>query len=348
MRQLTSRFMRGAGPASTATLPEATPPSGPPSTSIIASTSPDASATGPETSTPPSDPIPEALVASEAPAAVSGGISSGASRLVEGLRIKRGPVIDVAMAQRRLGRWAAASKPAAFPAAAAATVLLALGIGYGIGLSSRPAPDAALAHSWMAASADIKAVRDGVDALRTTRDAARSDTAGKQAQVVDTIDRFAKEQAGRLAGLTDQVDRMDKTLREGGRFKPVSDALERIEKALAGTTSFGPLPPPKPMASATVPAAAPAAASPLDVTQTGSIPEVKAGPRPESDPRKVQAEGYVLRDIDGGYALLETRAGRFVEVTVGQTVPGLGRVEAIERRGRQWVVVTPKGFIAER
>ena len=31
-----------------------------------------------------------------------------------------------------------------------------------------------------------------------------------------------------------------------------------------------------------------------------------------------------------------------------RSVPGIGRVEAIERRGRQWVVVTAKGFIAER
>ncbi len=32
----------------------------------------------------------------------------------------------------------------------------------------------------------------------------------------------------------------------------------------------------------------------------------------------------------------------------GDTLPGAGRVEAIERQGRQWVVVTRQGFVTPK
>jgi hypothetical protein len=57
-------------------------------------------------------------------------------------------------------------------------------------------------------------------------------------------------------------------------------------------------------------------------------------------------EGWVLRDVHHGTALLEGRAG-VIEVEQGDVIPGLGRVEAIRKQqdGR-WVVVTSKGSIA--
>ncbi len=45
---------------------------------------------------------------------------------------------------------------------------------------------------------------------------------------------------------------------------------------------------------------------------------------------------------------MENRQGRLFEVRPGSNLPGIGRIEAIERRGRRWVVITPKGYIAER
>jgi hypothetical protein len=56
-------------------------------------------------------------------------------------------------------------------------------------------------------------------------------------------------------------------------------------------------------------------------------------------------EGWVLHEVHNGTALIESRNGRLVEVAQGEMVPGVGRVEAIERRGKRWVVVTPKGAI---
>ncbi len=66
------------------------------------------------------------------------------------------------------------------------------------------------------------------------------------------------------------------------------------------------------------------------------------------DPRKTQLDSHILRDVDDGVALIEARNGRVLEVHPGQVVTGLGKIETIERRGRQWIVVTSKGFIGER
>jgi hypothetical protein len=53
----------------------------------------------------------------------------------------------------------------------------------------------------------------------------------------------------------------------------------------------------------------------------------------------------VVREVYDGAALVESQNRRLYEVVPGGVVPGVGRVEAIERRGRNWVVLTDKGII---
>ena len=74
---------------------------------------------------------------------------------------------------------------------------------------------------------------------------------------------------------------------------------------------------------------------PLDVT--GSIAE-------KQQVRPPIVEGWVIRDIFDGRAMVESRYGIF-EVTPGAPLPGVGKVEAIRRQDGRWVVVTPKGLI---
>jgi hypothetical protein len=77
-----------------------------------------------------------------------------------------------------------------------------------------------------------------------------------------------------------------------------------------------------------------------DPTQTGSVPDAK------TEPKQMRLDGWVLREVYDGAALVESRTGRLHEVTPGRNLPTVGRVEAIERRGRIWVVVTAKGIIS--
>ena len=62
---------------------------------------------------------------------------------------------------------------------------------------------------------------------------------------------------------------------------------------------------------------------------------------------RIPAYGYVLRDVRDGLAVVEGRSG-LREVAPGDTIPGVGRVRGIERRGAEGVVVTSVGVIDSR
>ena len=58
-------------------------------------------------------------------------------------------------------------------------------------------------------------------------------------------------------------------------------------------------------------------------------------------------EGWVLRDVTDGLAVVQGRQGIY-EVVPGDPLPGVGRVDAIRRQDGRWVVVTSRGLIVER
>ena len=78
---------------------------------------------------------------------------------------------------------------------------------------------------------------------------------------------------------------------------------------------------------------------------TGSVPDrtaTTAAVKDQSKPAIV--EGWVLRNIYRGRALVENRSGLY-EVRPGGNLPGIGKVETITQQNGRWVVVTPKGLI---
>ena len=78
---------------------------------------------------------------------------------------------------------------------------------------------------------------------------------------------------------------------------------------------------------------------------TGSVPDRTATTAAVKDQSKpVIVEGWVLRDIYRGRALVESRNGLY-EVRPGGNLPGIGKVETITQQNGRWVVVTPKGLI---
>ena len=142
------------------------------------------------------------------------------------------------------------------------------------------------------------------------------------------------------------------------RDNKTSDRLDKVEKAQAepaaklaklseAVESFGP------RSAAPVPVAAAAAAA-KDVTGSISPPATAAVaapvplpvPKPEVA-RLPTVEGWVLREVANGGALIEGRRGIF-EVYAGDPVPGLGRVDAIRKQDGRWVVVTSKGLVVAR
>jgi hypothetical protein len=128
---------------------------------------------------------------------------------------------------------------------------------------------------------------------------------------------------------SDRLDKVEKAQAEpAAKLAKLSDAVDRLRAA-------------PPVAPAAV-AAAPVTAKEV----TGSISSPASAPKAEVA-RLPTVEGWVLRDVADGAALIEGRRGMY-EVYAGDPVPGLGRVDAIRRQDGRWVVLTSKGLIVAR
>jgi hypothetical protein len=137
------------------------------------------------------------------------------------------------------------------------------------------------------------------------------------------------------------------------QFNSTSNRLDLLEKGQAELAAKSA----KLSEAVEKPAAAPGAPTTAAAKEAmGSIAPPAAAARtsapPASAPKLSQArlptvQGWVLRDVGNGGAVIQGRQG-MMEVFTGDAVPGLGRVDAIRRENGRWVVVTSKGLIVER
>jgi hypothetical protein len=140
------------------------------------------------------------------------------------------------------------------------------------------------------------------------------------------------------------------------QFNKTSDRLDKVEKAQAEPAAkLAKLSETVDKLRATpAPASVPVAAAPAAPKEiTGSVTPPAPAAQASATPPKVEVgrlptvEGWILRDVANGGALIEGRQGVY-EVYAGDPVPGLGRVDAIRRQDGHWVVVTSKGLIVAR
>ncbi len=138
------------------------------------------------------------------------------------------------------------------------------------------------------------------------------------------------------------------------QYNKANDRLDKVEKAQAEPAAkLAKLSETVDKLRVTPSAAAPVAASAAAREVTASIaPPATAAPVPLPSPKPEVArlptvEGWALRDVANGGALIEGRQGIY-EVYAGDPVPGLGRVDAIRRQDGRWVVVTSRGLIVAR
>ena len=149
-----------------------------------------------------------------------------------------------------------------------------------------------------------------------------------------SVEHTSKTGMSQYNRTSERLDRLEKAQAEpAAKLAKLSEAVEKLGAAVAPAVAA-------PVAS--VPAAAAKEA-------TGSI---AAAPTPADAPKVELArlptvEGWVLRGVSNGVALIEGRRGIY-EVYAGDPVPGAGRVDAIRRQDGRWVVVTSKGLIVGR
>jgi hypothetical protein len=68
-------------------------------------------------------------------------------------------------------------------------------------------------------------------------------------------------------------------------------------------------------------------------------------PAPTLETKPTTIEGWTVREVVGGTAVLEGPGGIW-RATRGDTVPGVGKVDSIVRWGSHWIVATSRGLIS--
>jgi hypothetical protein len=138
-----------------------------------------------------------------------------------------------------------------------------------------------------------------------------------------SIEGSAKQSNAQVAKITDRLDRADKTQTDtAAKVARTTESLDRIDHRLNGAAE-----------------------------QTGAVPSASLAPGPGRPPGANGAailDGWVLRDLFNGGALIQSPRNGVLEVIPGDNVPGLGRIDAIRRQDGRWVVVTSRGLIVAR
>ena len=159
-----------------------------------------------------------------------------------------------------------------------------------------------------------------VNALRGVITQLSSEVASLKA----SVESSSKSANTQIAKVADRVEKAEKAQAEpASRVQKLSELLERIDRRTAAT-----------------------AAASSDIT--GSIPSASsAAPvaAPKQQDRPAIVNGWVIRDVFDGRAMVENDRLGFYEVVPGADLPGVGRVQTIRRQDGRWVVVTPKGLI---
>jgi hypothetical protein len=169
---------------------------------------------------------------------------------------------------------------------------------------------------WQSRRGDARTIE--VNALRSAIQQLSGDVASLKA----SIESSTKSANAQMAKIAERVDRAERAQAEPAqRIAKLSEMLERLDKRTAAA------------AQTQLQAQAP------DIT--GSI-------APKQQDRPAVVNGWVLREVFRGGAMVENDRMGLFEVVPGANLPGLGRVETIRRQDGRWVVVTPKGFIVSQ
>jgi hypothetical protein len=195
-----------------------------------------------------------------------------------------------------------------------------------------------------------KTVADLKSGLANARDAGSA-----ASQLSARFDRTEHEQDARIEKLGERVDHD-----AAGHYADLTSRLEKLAEridrdATTHNADFGARLEKleKKAAAPVVAALAPAQPAPAAVlskqTSTPPLPPIAPGVSKETTgsiapPPQKPIRGWIVREVHGGMAVVEGPNG-YRQIGPGDFLPGAGRVERIERRGRDWAVVTNQGYI---
>ena len=173
-----------------------------------------------------------------------------------------------------------------------------------------------VAHLWPAEPAGVAV------AMATSPQAAKAELVELSA-LKTNLDAAARNANGQFAKLADRLDRMERAQIESTlKLARIGDAVDRLEKKNV---------------TASAATAAPETTGSIASAPPAALAEAKLSDKIIPD--------WVVQDVRGGRALVESRYGAVFEVAAGSVLPGLGRIEAVKRQDGQWVVITGHGLI---
>jgi hypothetical protein len=205
-------------------------------------------------------------------------------------------------------------------ASLAATIVLAAGLGVVAGalgaqgftqVGARVAIAAPASEKTVALQNTIARMQTELAALRTSIEAVTRATNGQFAKITERFDRIEKAQSERAAKFTKAVDTLDR-LEKRADVAPVREA------------------------TSSMPAPQPVAAAPAQAPQP---------PQQSQQPQQPILEGWVVRNVYRGTAIVQNRRIGTIDVEPGDVLPGIGRIESIKKQDGRWVVVTSRGLI---
>jgi hypothetical protein len=124
-----------------------------------------------------------------------------------------------------------------------------------------------------------------------------------------------------LAKMADRLHRVERTGKEPDtRLTHIARAVDRLEKRAAAIKNLEKI-------------------REINAKIADAVPS-----EPKTSDKAL--DGWIVQDVHHGRALVESRNGGVFVVGPGASLPGLGRVEAIQRQDGEWVVITARGLIA--
>lgn len=191
-------------------------------------------------------------------------------------------------------------------ASLAATIALAAGAGSFLGAL------AAGAFAHLPASAAVPGTAGGRGASESFNTHLAELTALRES--LDRVNRSANAQFAKIGQRLDGLEHAQAG--PAAKLAHVADAIDRLEKQRT---------------------AAP------DVTGSISSNPPSKTSAPSAPPPVLHS--WIIEEVHNGRAMVESRYGDVFVVGAGSMLPGLGRVEQIERQDGRWVVVTTSGLI---
>ena len=211
----------------------------------------------------------------------------------------------------------------------------------------QPASDAAVtgpAPAPQATSAGLSVGQSGVKPAeaRASTDATVEDLRGTIERMASSIDSNRRELLAKLDDFNERLNRLERSGTDApapvsARLDQLTERLGRIERSVPAASA----PPQAPAAASSV------TPSPRPVQASAAAPNLQASAKPQAPAEPKKIADWTVREVIDGVAILQGRRG-VIEVSVGDVVPGAGRVQSIARQGGRWIVATNTGVITAR